>query len=168
MEPSETIRWIAERLSERFGNVPAKLDDPVETLVLTILSQNTSDINRDRAYAALIEAFGHLDSVRAAPVDRIAEAIRPGGLHQQKAEHISQALQRIHAERGRLDLRFLGEMDVEDAMAWLRASPGVGPKTASIVLLFSLDKPFFPVDTHIRRILGRVGLVAHPRILIDR
>ena len=160
MKSSETILWMAERLGERFGPISIPLEDPVETLVLTILSQNTNDTNRDRAYASLVETFGDLESVRSAPIEKIAEAIRSGGLHQQKAKHISDVLRRIHNVRGRLDLSFLGGMDTTDALAWLQASPGVGPKTAGIVLLFAFNKPFFPVDTHIRRVLGRMGLVA--------
>ena len=89
----------------------------------------------------------------------IAQAVRVGGLHRQKAARIKHVLQRIEEERGPLDLTFLGDLSLEGAMAWLLASPGVGKKTAGILLLFSFDKPYFPVDTHIKRVLARVGLV---------
>ncbi len=159
MNPSKRAVWIAERLIDRYGEPDLVRSQPVESLVLTILSQNTSDTHRDRAYASLLDRFGSLDAVRTAPVDQIADAIRIGGLHRQKSERIRQVLERIHHERGALDLSFLGDLPLDAAMQWLLASPGVGRKTAGIVMLFSFGKPYFPVDTHIRRVLTRVGLV---------
>lgn len=150
---------LAERLTDRFGQPGIDRRDAVEELVLTILSQNTNDTNRDRAYASLLERFGSLDAVRTARVDAIGRAIRVGGLHRQKSVRIKAVLRRIHSERGRLDVSFLGELELADAMAWLLASPGVGKKTAGIVMLFSFARPYFPVDTHIRRVLMRVGLI---------
>ena len=133
--------------------------DPLETLVLTILSQNTTDVNRDRAYSSLLKAFETFDAIRIAPIDAIARSIRAGGLHRQKSIAIRKILQRIHDERGRLDLSFLGTCKLDAAMAWLLASPGIGKKTAGIVMLFSFGKPYFPVDTHIRRVLTRLQLI---------
>jgi len=159
MEPRDTAVWLAERLTDHYGAPEVVRSDPVESLVLTILSQNTNDTNRDRAYASLLERFGTLDAVRRARVDAIGRAIRIGGLHQQKSTRIRQALNRIHREQGGLDLAFLGEWDLDPAMDWLLASPGVGRKTAGIVMLFSFGRPYFPVDTHIRRVLTRVGLI---------
>ena len=157
MNPGEIVHWIDERLNERFGTVSTETDDPVETLVLTILSQNTNDTNRDRAYASLLEAFGSLDAVRDQPLEAVAAAIRVGGLHRQKAQSILHALDRIAQERGALDLSFLGEQPMDEALSWLLRLPGVGKKTAGIVLLFSFRRPYFPVDTHIRRIATRIG-----------
>jgi endonuclease-3 len=159
MEPQDTAARLADRLTKHYGVPDVVRSDPVESLVLTILSQNTNDTNRDRAYASLLERFGTLDAVRKAPVDAISSAIRIGGLHRQKSARIRQALNRIHRERGGLDLTFLREWDLDAAMDWLLASPGVGRKTAGIVLLFSFGRPYFPVDTHIRRVVTRVGLI---------
>jgi len=159
MLPQEKAVWLADRLLERYGPPVVRRPDPVESLVSTILSQNTNDTNRDRAYASLLDRLGSLDAVRTARVDAIGRAIRIGGLHRQKSARIRQVLNRIHRERGALDLAFLEEWDLDTAMDWLLASPGVGRKTAGIVLLFSFGKPYFPVDTHIRRVLARVGLI---------
>jgi len=159
MEPPDTAVWLADRLTDHYGAPGVIRSDPVESLVLTILSQNTNDTNRDRAYASLLERFGTLDAVRTARVDAIGRAIRVGGLHRQKSARIRQVLNRIHREEGKLDLAFLGEWDLDSAMAWLLTSPGVGRKTAGIVMLFSFGRPYFPVDTHIRRVLTRVGLI---------
>jgi endonuclease-3 len=159
MEPRDTAVWLADRLADHYGAPNVARPDPVESLVLTILSQNTNDANRDRAYASLLERFGTLDAVRGARVDAIGRAIRVGGLHRQKSARIRRILNRIHRERGQLDLAFLGEWDLESAVDWLLASPGVGRKTAGIVMLFSFGRPYFPVDTHIRRVLTRVGLI---------
>jgi endonuclease-3 len=159
MQPRSKIRWIAERLRTVYGEVSISRNDPIETLVRTILSQNTNDANRDRAYRALLDRFGTFRAVKEAPVTEIAQAIRAGGLHRQKATRIKQVLKRIKEENGSLDLTFLKDLSLEEATAWLLASPGVGKKTAGIVMLFAFHKPYFPVDTHIRRILVRVGVV---------
>lgn len=155
-------RWIESRVSACYGEISPQKRDPVETLIKTILSQNTNDGNRDRAYQSLLDRFGTLSAVKEAPVEEIAEAIRVGGLHRQKALRIKQVLQRIEQEQGSLDLSFLSGLSLDKAMAWLLASPGVGKKTAGIVMLFSFGKPYFPIDTHIRRVLTRVGL-AEPK-----
>lgn len=152
-------RCIESRLSACYGEISLPKRDPVETLIKTILSQNTNDGNRDRAYQSLLDRFETLPAVKEAPVEEIAEAVRVGGLHRQKALRIKQVLQRIEQEQGSLDLSFLGRLSLDEAMAWLLASPGVGKKTAGIVVLFSFGKPYFPIDTHIRRVLTRVGLV---------
>ena len=131
---------------------------PVDELVSTILSQNTNDVNRDRAFEALRKRFPTWEQVRDAPSPQIVAAIRPAGLANQKGPRIKQVLQEITKERGSLDLSFLAELPLEDARAWLTKFKGVGPKTAAIVLLFSLDRPAFPVDTHIYRVTGRIGL----------
>lgn len=129
----------------------------VDELVSTILSQNTNDLNRDRAFTALRARFPDWQAVQAAPVEVIA-AIRPAGLANLKGPRIQQILRAITLERGALDLDFLRAWPVAEARAWLTKFNGVGPKTASIVLLFSLGRPAFPVDTHVHRVTGRLGL----------
>ncbi|MCS6907604.1 MAG: endonuclease III [Anaerolineales bacterium] len=131
---------------------------PLDELISTILSQNTNDTNRDRAFAALRQRFPSWEQVRDAPVERVIEAIRPAGLANQKGPRIQEVLRAITAERGSLDLSFLSTWSVDEARTWLLRFRGVGPKTAAIVLLFSLGKPAFPVDTHIYRVTGRLGL----------
>jgi endonuclease-3 len=133
--------------------------DPLDELINTILSQNTNDLNRDRAYRALRAAFPTWEAVRDAPTKKVVEAIRPAGLANQKGPRIQKVLARITAERGQLDLSFLADMDTAEAKTWLTSLDGVGPKTAAIVLLFALGKPAFPVDTHIHRVTGRLGLI---------
>jgi len=135
--------------------------DPLSELIFTILSQNTSDVNRDRAWRRLKERFSTWESVLAADAAVIAEAIRPGGLADIKAPRIQEALRAIKRERGELTVDFLAEMEVDQARRWLTSLNGVGPKTAAIVLLFSLGKPAFPVDTHVRASSG-------PRLLASR
>jgi len=131
----------------------------MEELITTILSQNTNDTNRDRAYSSLIERFGTLEVVMDARVEEIAEAIKIGGLHNQKSLRIKNVLTRTMQERGSLDVSFLADLPLEQAMSWLLSFPGVGRKTAGIVMLFSFDRPYFPVDTHIKRVTQRLGLV---------
>lgn len=131
---------------------------PLDELVSTILSQNTNDVNRDRAYEALRNRFPTWEEVRDAEEMGVVEAIRPAGLAQQKGPRIQGVLKEITRLRGSLELEFLRDMPADEVVNWLRQFKGVGPKTAAIVALFSLNKPAFPVDTHIYRITGRVGL----------
>lgn len=133
--------------------------EPVDELINTILSQNTNDLNRDKAYRALRAALPTWEAVRDAPIKKIIEAIRPAGLANQKGPRIQKVLQRITAERGSISIDFLRGLPVDEAKAWLTSLDGVGPKTASIVLLFAMGKPAFPVDTHIHRVTGRLGLI---------
>ncbi len=131
---------------------------PLDELVSTILSQNTNDGNRDRAFEALRGRFPTWEEVRDAPVEQVIQAIRPAGLANQKGPRIQSLLHEITRLRGELSLDFLHDLPPQEAEAWLRKFKGVGPKTAAIVLLFSLDKAAFPVDTHIYRVTGRLGL----------
>lgn len=131
---------------------------PLDELVNTILSQNTNDRNRDVAYQRMRMVFPTWEAVRDASPEAVIETIRPAGLANQKGPRIQNVLRQITAERGSLDLDFLFGLSAEDAMAWLKSFKGVGPKTASIVLQFSLAKPAFPVDTHVYRVSGRIGL----------
>jgi endonuclease III len=130
----------------------------IDELVSTILSQNTNDINRDRAFNALRARFGTWEEVRDAATMDVINAIRPAGLANQKGPRIQQVLKSITEERGNLDLSFLASLTVEEARTWLTKFNGVGPKTAAIVLCFSLGMPAFPVDTHVYRVTGRIGL----------
>ena len=130
----------------------------VDELVSTILSQNTNDINRDRAFNALRAKYANWETVRDAPSAEVVDVIRVAGLANQKGPRIQQVLKQITNERGSLDLAFLSELSLEEARAWLMKFNGVGPKTAAIVLCFSLGRPAFPVDTHIYRVTGRLGL----------
>jgi endonuclease-3 len=137
--------------------------DPVSELVSTILSQNTNDMNRDVAFDRLRDRLPTWEQVRDAERQVVVDAIRPAGLANQKGRSIQEALQFISQERGDLDLDFLADWPVEEAKAWLSSIKGVGPKTASIVLLFSLGQPAFPVDTHVYRVTRRLGLIG-PRV----
>ena len=147
---------IIDRLEAEYGQAVLRTRRPaLDELVLTILSQNTSDRNSDLAYARMRERCPTWEDVRDAPEAELVEALRPGGLAVQKAPRIQAVLRDLEE----LDLEWLGGLPVDEAMRWLVALPGVGPKTASCVLLFSLDVPVMPVDTHIHRIALRVGLV---------
>ena len=150
---------VHRRLIEAYGEPGRRPHmDPISELVSTILSQNTNDVNRDRAFQQLRARFPSWEDVRDADVEEIRDAIRVSGLADSKAATIHRALRRITEERGELSLGFLQEMSVEDAKNWLTETKGVGVKTASIVLLFSLGRPAFPVDTHVHRVTKRLGL----------
>ncbi len=131
---------------------------PVDELVSTILSQNTNDRNRDVAFGRLKRTFPYWKDVQDADPQTVIECIRPAGLANQKGPRIQKVLKDIYEERGNLDLTFLKDLPVEEARSWLMHFNGIGPKTAAIVLQFSLDTPAFPVDTHIYRVSGRLGL----------
>ncbi|HMZ06763.1 MAG TPA: endonuclease III [Anaerolineales bacterium] len=150
---------IHKTLLESFGEPIWRNPLPaIDELVSTILSQNTNDVNRDRAFEALRAKFPTWEAVRDAQEKDVVSAIKPAGLANQKGPRIQQVLHAITEERGSLDLSFLAEMTVEDARNWLTKFNGVGPKTAAIVLCFSLNMPAFPVDTHVYRVTGRIGL----------
>lgn len=157
--PARRALQIHQRLLDVYGQpVWRNPLPPVDELVSTILSQNTNDVNRDRAFDALCRFFPSWEQVRDAPQEAVIQAIRPAGLANQKGPRIQEVLRAITAERGSLDLAFLQKLPLEEARAWLTKFKGVGPKTAAIVLLFSLGRPAFPVDTHIYRVTGRLGL----------
>ena len=141
--------------------------NPAEELVYTILSQHTSDINSERAFINLMDTFRTLDRIADAPVEDIEAAIRSGGLSNQKSKRIKEVLNIVRADVGSFDLSFLGEMPLEEAKAWLKSLPGVGPKTAAIILCFSLGMPAMPVDTHIYRVSQRLRLIG-PKISADK
>jgi len=136
-------------------------------LIGTVLSQNTSDVNSGRAFGSLKASFDSWEAVASAPVEHIAQAIKSGGLSQIKAVRIKQILKQIEDEQGHLSLDFLKSMNMAEAEDYLMHLPGVGHKTASCVLLFSLGKPSLPVDTHVFRVAKRLGLI-DSRMSIDK
>ena len=151
-------RALHEKLYKVYGEPKWSKLDGVSELVSTILSQNTNDGNRDLAYARLRARFAIWEDVRDAQTQDVIDAIKPAGLANQKGPRIQQALKRITEEQGALNIDFLAKMPTEEGRAWLTSIHGVGMKTASIVLLFCYDLPAFPVDTHVHRVTGRVGL----------
>jgi endonuclease-3 len=156
----EKAQFVYARLVELFGEPQWKGgDDPVDELIWTILSANTNDTNSGRAFRQLKESFGDdWEVVRTAPLQAIKEAIRIAGMYNQKAPRIVETLTRIKEMEGDYTLDHLATMEVEDALEYLTALPGVGHKTASIVLLFCFNRAAFPVDTHIQRISQRLGI----------
>jgi endonuclease III len=152
---------VTEQLAARYGATTRSdaRPDPVDELVMTILSQNTSDTNTERAFSSLKSTFASWQDVIDADDSDIADAIRSGGLANQKAPRIKRVLENIVNQRGALDLTFLKHLTVDEANTWLTTLPGVGPKTAACVLLFSLDMPVMPVDTHVHRVAKRLGLI---------
>ena len=151
---------VLARLRARFGELRWRAHgDPLTELVLTILSQHTNDMNSGRAFAELRRRFPTWDEVLAADPAALVESIRAGGLANQKGPRIQTVLARIEAERGGWELGFLADLPLEEAKAWLRSLPGVGPKTAACVLMFALGRPALPVDTHVYRVAQRLGLI---------
>ena len=132
---------------------------PLDELIDCILSQSTTDANRDRAFDALKARFATWADVRDAPQDAVIDAIRPAGLANQKGPRIQQVLRTISLERDALSLDFLADMPLEEARSWLVSLDGVGPKTAAIVLCFAFNRPAFPVDTHVHRMGQRIGFL---------
>jgi endonuclease III len=154
------IERICNSLDAAFGKpILKRHNPPLDELVLTILSQNTTSANCQRAFENLRSKFPSWDDVRTAPVRKIAESIRCGGLADIKAGRIRSILQQIYDHQGTLDLEWLSNLSIDDAASYLLRFEGVGPKTASCVLLFSLCKPALPVDTHVHRVALRVGLI---------
>lgn len=150
---------VHQRLLEAYGQpLWRQRLPPLDELVSTILSQNTNDDNRDRAFAALQSAFPNWEAVRDADSQDVIDAIRTAGLANQKGPRIQAVLRQITEQRGKLDLEFLRDKPPDEVRSWLLSFKGVGPKTAAIVMQFALDMPAFPVDTHIHRVTQRLGL----------
>ncbi|MDI7246299.1 MAG: endonuclease III [Bacillota bacterium] len=156
----QRIRRIAAILEEMYGVPPARREDPLDALVETVLSQNTSDVNSGRAFRSLKERFPSWEAVRAAGVHEVADAIRSGGLADVKAARIQRILERLHRERGSTSLDFLERLGTRGAQDYLVSLEGVGPKTAACTLLFGCGLPVFPVDTHVLRVARRLGLIS--------
>jgi endonuclease-3 len=154
------VRAILARLEKRWGAmVPPRRVDPLDELVLTVLSQHTSDLNAERAFAQLRAAFPSWDDVMAAPTPLVADAIRSGGLAETKAPRIQAILRAVREREGRLDLSRLRDTPDAEARSYLTSLPGVGPKTAAVVLSFALGRDALPVDTHVHRVSKRLGLI---------
>ncbi len=150
---------VSKRLLEFFGEPDWHEPMPaVDELICTILSQNTNDINRDKAFRALKKHYGSWEEVRDSEPAELQYVIRVAGLAQQKGPNIQSALSAISEKNDHFDLDWLKELRVNEARQWLINLKGVGPKTAAIVMVFSLGMPAFPVDTHIYRVTGRIGL----------
>jgi endonuclease-3 len=151
---------ILQILSAKYGEKRWRLQrSPVAVLVQTILSQNTSDRNSEPAFQHLLASFDGWEEIADASVAQIREIIKAGGLGTVKAGYIKQALVEIRRRQCGFDLDFLKTLPLDDARDWLRQLPGVGMKTASVVLLFSLGMPALPVDTHVFRVSKRLGLI---------
>jgi endonuclease III len=161
----DKTRAVYERLLQVYGK-PLNHhsgDDPLDELIGTILSQNTSDINSGRAFQRLKEVFPTWYDVLEADPKAVYEAIKPAGLGAIKTPRIQNILAEILAQRGVLSLDFLADMEMDEARGWLRSLKGIGPKTAACVLMFALDMPALPVDTHVHRVSKRLGLIG-PRV----
>jgi endonuclease-3 len=160
-DPRARLADISRRLGARFGrpNRCAHEEEPVSNLILTILSQNTTDKNRDRSYASLMRRFPEIPRLARAKPAEVEEAIRAGGLAKAKTKAILAALARLKKERGEYTLDFLRDKPLPEARGYLTSLPGVGVKTANVLLLFSFGHEAFPVDTHILRVAKRLRLV---------
>jgi endonuclease-3 len=154
------IEEVIELLEQEYGPRKWQPDrGPIDVLIGTILSQNTSDTNSGRAFASLKASFDSWEAVASAPAEHIARVIKSGGLSQIKAVRIKQVLEQIEKEQGCISLDYLKAMNMAEAEDYLMRLPGVGHKTASCVLLFSLGKPSLPVDTHVFRVAKRLELI---------
>jgi endonuclease-3 len=159
-EKRRILRKVSDSLEQKYGVPPTgPRDDPLEVLIRTILSQNTNDRNRDSAYEALKKRFPPWEDIIEADTKEIAEAIKVGGLNQQKAERIKEVLQWVQTRWGGMALTPLCKLETAVAMGILLDLKGVGPKTANCVLAFGCGRDVFPVDTHILRVTKRLGLI---------
>jgi endonuclease-3 len=151
---------VSAALREMYG-YPAwrQAYPPVDELVDCILSQSTTDANKDRAFALLRARYPTWEALRDAQTDEVIDTIRPAGLANQKAPRIQEVLRFITQQRGEINIDFLGDLPIEEAKAWLTQMNGVGPKTAAIVLCFAFNRAAFPVDTHIHRLGQRIGFL---------
>ena len=164
------IRAIYRRLDTYFGGelAPPRAADPLDELILTVLSQHTSDLNAERAFADLQRVFpGGWQQVVDAPTVRVADAIRSGGLANSKAPRIQAILREVRDREGSFDLSSLRAMSDDDARKYLIGLPGIGPKTAAVVLSFALGRDAMPVDTHVHRVTKRLGLIP-PKATAER
>ena len=157
---SEKVNACIRILEELYGVPEAEDIDPLDLLVMTILSQNTSDTNSLRAFGQLKSKYADYEEILAAKEGDVADEIRTGGLANIKARRIKETLQKIKTDAGAITLGFLADQDKNKAREYLLTLPGVGPKTAAVVLLFAFGLPFMPVDTHVYRVSRRLGIVA--------
>ena len=151
---------VAAALTEVYGKLDwSRNQDGMDELISCILSQSTSDTNRDRAFERLKSSYDSWQAVRYADIVELTDVIRPAGLANQKAPRIQDVLATIHDKAGKYSIDFLDELSIEEAKNWLVSLKGVGPKTAAIVLCFAYGRPAFPVDTHIYRVSKRIGFI---------
>jgi endonuclease-3 len=154
------IRAVQRRLRRQQGPFEAKMRlPPVDELVATVLSQHTSDVNSGRAFASLKRRFPSWEEVADAPTEEVATAIRAGGIADQKAPRIQRILAEIERREGRIDLGALEPLADSEVETYLTSLPGVGPKTAACVLVFSMGRAAFPIDTHVHRVTARLGWI---------
>ena len=154
------LRAIHRRLVKRFGElVPPSAADPLDELVLTVLSQHTSDLNAERAFGALRAAHPDWQGVVDARSGDVADVIRSGGLANTKAPRIQAILGEVAEREGSYSLDRLRDLPDAEARAYLTSLPGIGPKTAAVVLSFALGRDAMPVDTHVHRVTRRLGIV---------
>lgn len=151
---------VYQLLGEEYGIKPwFARREPLHELISTILSQRTNGANEEKAFKQLWDHYGSWEAIAAGSVDTIAELIAPSNWPEQKAPRIKAVLEQIIEMRGTADIQFLADLPVAQALAWLTGLPGVGPKTATLVLLFCFRKPVLPVDTHVHRVSQRVGMI---------
>src|SRR6266487_1819332 len=150
---------VTRRLTEYYGEVPFSNKDPMSQLVDIILSHRTRDEQTAAAYDNLLKRFGSWEAVRDAPTEEVQDTIANVNWPEQKAPRLQAIMRRITEERGELKLDFLRDLPVEESAAWLNRFEGVGPKTTACVLLFSCQQPLLPVDVHVHRVSGRLGLI---------
>ena len=168
VSPNIRVEEAIRLLSDRYGPFSEEPRlDPAHEVVFTILSQHTSDTNSARAFQLLMDRFVTLEAVAEGDVADIEEAISPGGLARVKAPRIKQVLNLMLELNGSLDLSFLREMPLDEAKAWLRGLPGIGPKSAGIILSFALGRPAMAIDTHIFRVCQRLGLIG-PKVNAEK
>ncbi len=153
------VRALNRRLVAVYGPARKQRLDPLDELMLTILSQSTSDTNRDRGYESLRGRFPTWEAVRTAPRREVEDAIRPAGLWKQKARVLQETLEAIYEDRGALDLSHLERLSDDEVIEYLTSLRGVGVKTAACVLCFSMGRDYMPVDTHVHRVARRLGLI---------
>jgi endonuclease III len=150
---------VTKRLTDYYGIAPWSTKDPMSQLVDIILSHRTRDEQTAAAYDNLLERFGSWEAVRDAPTNEVQDAIANVNWPEVKAPRLQAIMRQITEERGELNLDFLRNLPVEEGAAWLNRFEGVGPKTTACVLLFSARKPILPVDVHVHRVSGRLGLI---------
>lgn len=167
-EPPVAPGLVQEKLNCIYGPIewrPRMI--AIDELIFTVLTQNTSDLNAERAYDSLRKALPSWAQVVEADTALVADAIKHGGLSNQKSVRIQKILVEILKRLGHFDLEFLADLPLEEAREWLTSLPGVGPKTAAVVMAFSLKMPAFPVDTHIHRVSKRLGFIG-PKVTADQ
>ncbi|MFX1368570.1 MAG: endonuclease III domain-containing protein [Promethearchaeota archaeon] len=156
----EQIQAVCDTLIQKYGEAISESKQPaLDTLIRAILSQNTTDVNMDRAFKSLKEKYSTWEAVLAAPEEELGAAIHSSGFYRLKAQRIQSSLAEINRRVGKLDLSLLEDMNLDESMDWLTSLHGVGPKTAAILLLFHYGKPALPVDTHVWRVSKRLGIL---------